>query len=350
MAAVVADGLSIPRISDLIRTPDDLDKLINLKADINRKKADVDARLREGLREHLESTQNGMSTLNEGQKLVGQIKDEMKTIHDLCEQAQAIRKDFPQIDYLARVHRNFEATRAMQTGLDSFERDCNEVLTLLEADEEDEGTQPNLLEAHMKLTKLRDFRDEALDQISRAKDDSLRNTLEDWFSPLDRAIDAFDSHIGVICMAILDLIRSENDGLVVRLAVVLHAEEKNDERVRALLDAQKDHQDLVSKFTSFTIGPKSIRGYKDKFLESIKMVAEQQFEQTREKFLEDPDKLTKQTKWFFNDLQVVKIGMQKLFPKKWKILKTYVDIYHNAMRRFLLSFADSHYFVSTPST
>lgn len=340
--SVSADGgVAVPRIPDLLRTPDDLEKLANLKADVVRKKADVDARLREGLSQHLEATQNGMSTLSEGQKLVGQIKDEMKSIHDLCEQAQAIRKDFPQIDYLARVHRNFEATRAMQAGLDSFERDCNEVLDLLDADERDEQVQANLLEAHMKITRLRDFRDEALDQISKAKDDSLRHTLEDWFAPLDRAIESFDDHVGVICMDILNLVQGGNDGLVVRLAIVLHAEEKNDERVRALLDAQKDHQDLVSKFTSFTIGPKSIRGYKEKFLKAVELVVQEKFKGIQEDFAEDPEKLTKLTKFFFNDLNAVKLGMQKLFPKKWKILKTYVSIYHKTMREFLLAYADS---------
>lgn len=340
--AVAADGgVAIPRIADLLRTPDDLEKLANLKADIIRKKADVDARLREGLGQHLETTQNGMSALSEGQKLVGQIKDEMKSIHDLCEQAQAIRKDFPQIDYLARVHRNFDATRAMQAGLDSFERDCNDVIQLLQADEDDERNQPNLLEAHMKLTKLRDFRDEALDQIAKAKDDSLTHTLEDWFAPLEQAISLFNQHIGAICLSILDLVQSENDGLVVRLAIVLHAEEKNDERVRALLDAQKDHQDLVSKFTSFTIAPKTIREYKETFLKTIEQRVTQQFEAIHEDFIEDPDKLVKLTRWFFTDLLVVKQGMQKLFPKKWKIFKTYVAIYHKAMHSFLLSYMDS---------
>jgi len=69
-----------------------------------------------------------ISTLVEGQKLVGQIKEEMKsTTHDLCEQAQSIRKNFPQIDCLARVHRNFEATSAIQAGLQSFEQDCGQL-------------------------------------------------------------------------------------------------------------------------------------------------------------------------------------------------------------------------------
>ena len=96
-------GVLVPRIADVLRSPEDLEKIPALKADFLRKKGDADARLREGLREHVETTQSGMSTLLEGQKIVGQIKEEMKSIHDLCEQAQAIRKDFPQIDYLRRV-------------------------------------------------------------------------------------------------------------------------------------------------------------------------------------------------------------------------------------------------------
>lgn len=338
--ATANGSVGMPRIQDVLRTPEDLEKIISLKAEINRKKGDVDARLREGLKEHLDSTQNGMSTLSEGQKLVGQIKEEMKSIHDLCEQAQAIRKNFPQLDYLARVHRNFEATRAMQAGLDTFERDCSLVQRLLEDDEADLENQPNLLEAHMRLTRLRDFRDEALDQIRRGKDASLEQTLLDWFQQLDNIIEMFDDHIGQVCMNLIGLVQRDNNGIIVRLAIVIASEEKNDDRVRALQDAQKDHQDLVSKFTSFTIGPKTIRGYKEKFLQAIEAVAQAKFEETRQEFQADPDHLDKHTKWYFNDLFVSKQGMQSLFPKKWKIYNTYVNIYHKLMHDFLISFVD----------
>ena len=336
-----AEGTLVPRIADLLRTPEDLEKIPALKLEFSRKKGDIDARLRDGLREHLESTQSGMSTLAEGQKLVGQIKDEMKSVVDLCEQAQAIREDFPQIDYLARVHRNFEATIAMQSGLASFNDDVAEVERILLADEKDLENQPGLLEAHMKLTKLRDFRDEAMCQIEKAKDTSLQQTLEEWFQSLEPVVDLFDEHVGQTCMNLINLVQADNPGIIVRLAIVIAAEEKNDERVRALKDARKDHQDLVDKFTSFTISPKTERGYKGKFLSCIEAYCTVQFEQARDKFMEEPSSLEKQLKWFFNDLFVCRQGMQNLFPKKWKIYKTYVDIYHRLMHDFLISFVDS---------
>ncbi len=336
-----ADGTLVPQIADMLRTPEDLEKIAALKQEFGRKKGDIDSRLREGLREHLESTQSGMSTLAEGQKLVGQIKDEMKSIADLCEQAQAIRHDFPQIDYLARVHRNFEATKAMQSGLATFNDDVTEVERLLLDDEKDLENQPSLLEAHMKLTRLREFRDEAMYQIDRAKDTSLQQALEEWFQGLEPVVDLFDEHVGQTCMNLIPLVQADNPGIIVRLAIVIAAEEKNDERVRALKDARKDHQDLVDKLTSFTISPKTERGYKGKFLSCVEAYCKAQFELTRGKFMEDPSKLEKQLKWYFNDLFVCRQGMQTLFPKKWKIFKTYVDIYHRLMHDFLVSFVDS---------
>ncbi|OCT45816.1 putative Exocyst complex component Sec6 [Cladophialophora carrionii] len=334
--------VGMPRIQDVLRTPEDLEKIASLKAEINRKKADVDARLREGLQDHLETTHNGMSTLSEGQKLVGQIKEEMKTIYDLCEQAQAIRRNFPQLDYLAKVHRNFEATRAMQAGLQTFADDCYQVQRLLEDDENDLFQQPHLLDAYMRLTRLREFRDEALDQIRRARDTSLEGDLLNLFEQLDSVIDAFDDHLGFICLNLIEIVQHSDDpGIIVRLAIVLASEERNDDRVRALQDAQKDHQDLVSKFTSFNIGPKHIRGYKEKFIKAIENVVEGKIIKTKQEFQEDPSKLKSHTKWLGEDLNAVKRGMQNLFPRKWKIFNTYVDIYHKQMHDFLISFVEA---------
>ena len=59
-------GGSVPHIDEVLRTADDLKKRTGLKARLSRKKGDADSRLREGLKEHLETTQNGISTLAEG--------------------------------------------------------------------------------------------------------------------------------------------------------------------------------------------------------------------------------------------------------------------------------------------
>jgi hypothetical protein len=192
----------------------------------------------------------------------------------------------------------------------------------------------------MQISRLRDFRDEAMDQIQKSRDSSSVETLEEYFQGLDSAIDWFDDHLGTACINLIPLVQEDNRSMVVRLAVVVMNEEKNDDTVKALQEAQKDHKDLARRFKSMNIGPKTVRGYKDKFLQAIEFYAQNQFINTKDEFLADPDLMEKSFRWFFNDLFTVKQGMQPLMPKKWKIYKTYTDIYHRMMHDFLVEFID----------
>ncbi|EEP80299.1 conserved hypothetical protein [Uncinocarpus reesii 1704] len=333
-------GFALPRLEDLLRHPEDLDKIPALKAEYTRKKAAIDAQLRDGLRDQLETVQRSINQLKESQKLVMDTRAELRDIDRLCAESQAAVGDFAQIDKLARMHRNFEATLMMKQGLESFHSDLAEIERLLQEDDEDLENQPNLLNAHMAITRLRDFRDEAMDQISKSPDRSSEATLVEWFQGLDPVIEWFDDHLGTACMNLIQLVQSDNRSMVVRLAVVIHSEEKNDAKVKALQEAQKDHEYLASRFKSMNIGPKTIRGYKENFLKAIEFYAQGQFESTKEIFLDDPDKLEKSFKWFFNDLFTVREGMQSLMPKKWNIYKTYTDIYHRMMHDWLIQFVD----------
>ncbi|PYH73471.1 SNARE-binding exocyst subunit SEC6 [Aspergillus vadensis CBS 113365] len=331
------DGtVAMPRLEDILRHPEDLDKIMGLKAEYSRKKAAVDSQLREGLRDQLETVQRSINALTEGQRQVSKTKDELQGIDKLCAESQTSVEDFSQIDKLAKVQRNFEATLTMKKGLEEFSENLAVVEDLLREDDEDLENQPNLLRAHMQISKLRDFRDEAMDQIRKAQDPSSEETLADYFQGLDGVVDWFDDHLGTACMNLIPLVQSDNPGMVVRLAVVVMNEEKNDQTVRALQEAQKDHQDLADRFKSMNVGPKTVRGYKEKFLQAIEFYAQNQFEATKEDFLAEPDNLDKNFRWFFNDLYTVQQGMQPLMPKKWKIYKTYTEIYHRMMHDFFI--------------
>src|SRR5699024_10415712 len=155
--------------------------------------------------------------------------------------------------------------------------------------------------------QLRNIRDDAMEQIQRADDPSLESTLEDYFARLDDTIDWFDEHVGILAMNLINLVVHDNNGLVVRFAVVMAAEERSAQRVAALQEGLKDHEEMAVRFQSITDGAKKVRGYKDKFMQAIKLSAEQQFDQAREEFLDDATQLEKIMKWYFNDLNAVKI-------------------------------------------
>lgn len=331
---------STVKLAELLRHPDDLDKISALKLEYSRKKAVVDSQLQSGLKEQLEVTQSGMGGITDGQRTVQLIKEEMMKIDKLCAEAQNMIRDFPNINLVSQTHRNFSAVETMRKNLDSFNDRLSQVEVMLRTDDQDPENMPNLLAVHYELTHLRNIRDDAMEQIQRADDSSLQSTLEDYFSRLDESIDWFDEHIGTIALNLINVLISGNNGLVVRFAVVIEAEEKSDKRVKALQEALKDHKEMAARFKSITDGAKEVRGYKEKFLQAIEVHADQQVVETKQAFLEDPSRLEKSLKWFFNDLNAVKQGMVPLMPKKWKILQTYGKIYHKLMHDFLIGMID----------
>lgn len=328
------------RLSDLLRHPDDLDKIPFLKSELIRKKAAVDGQLKVGLKEQLEVTQSGMTAIGDGQRIVNQIKEEMMKIDKLCAEAQNMIRDFPNINLVSQVHRNFSQVESMKSDIESFEGRLNDLEFLLREDDQDMENQPNILKIHYGLTQLRDIRDDALDQIKKASDGSLEITLQNHFTRLDDVVEWFDDHVGTACMNLIPLVQADNKGMVVRLALIIEEEEKSDKKVKAMQDAQRDYKDLASRFKSINSGPKKLRGYKEKFMKSIQLYAEARFESSEQKFLEEPDKLDKIMKWYFNDLFVVKAGMVGLMPKKWKIFRLYSETYHSLMHNWLIKRID----------
>lgn len=333
------DDAPAPKLSELLRQPDDLDKIPALKLEFSRKKGAIDARLRSGVRDKLERTQSGMTGLADGQKTVQAMRDEMANMDRLCSESQAMIKDFASINLVAQAHRNFGAVEAMRRNLESFNERLAVVEGMLRDDDKDKENMANLLPCHYELTQLRNIRDDVMEQIQRAEDPSLESTLEDYFARLDDTIDWFDEHVDILAMNLINLVVSDNNGLVVRFAVVMEAEERSDRRVLALREALKDHEEIAARFQS-TDGARKARGYKDKFLQAIRLSAEQQFEQARDEFLNDASRLDKIMKWFFNDLNAVKMGMTPLMPKRWRIDKMYADIYHQLMHDFLVGMVD----------
>lgn len=327
-------------LKELLKTPEDLDKIPQIRAEITRKKAIVDAELRERLREKLESTQAGMGALADAQKIIQEIKEEMANIDKLSAESAAMMKDFEDINFLARAHRNFEAVETWKRNLETFADRLANVEEMLKEDDRDRENMPNLLKIHYEITQLRNIRDDAMEQSTRASDPSVGPTLEQYFEGLDPAIDFFDELVGLIAVSLIKLVESDNNGLVVRFALIMEAEEKSDQRVLALQEAMKDHKEIATRFQGITDGAKTVRGYKDRFHEAIKSYGSAQFENIRADILADPSQLDKMLKWYFNDLNAVRLGMTPLMPKKWNIFKVYTEIYHNLMHDFLVGLID----------
>ncbi|KAF8420095.1 exocyst complex component Sec6-domain-containing protein [Tirmania nivea] len=329
------------KLSELLRHPEDLDKISSLKAEFSRKKAALDAQLKSGLKQQLQVTEAGLQVISQGERSITAIKEEMMKIEKLCMEAQNMIQEFPLINKISKIHRNFVAVEDMKSGLQGLDEKLSTVDRMLREDygEDIMNPMPRLLPVHHQITQIQDFRVDALHQ-SESLDADLRATLESYFSPLANTVETFDERIGIITMNMIELVRAGNVGLVVRLAKIIDAEERSDEKVLALQAAQSSYQELASRFKSIQTGPKVARGYKEKWLACIKAAAGAKFEGVSERFTEDPDGLFDSLQWYFNDLQTVKDYFPQLMPPKWKIFETYLNIYHTLMHDFLKSLVE----------
>ncbi|KAK3056478.1 SNARE-binding exocyst subunit S6 [Extremus antarcticus] len=341
------------KLSELLKHPDDLDKLLTLRSDFTRKKTVIDSQLKHSLSDQLAITQSGMTSIADGQKLVNAIREEMYKIDRLCAEAQGMIAEFPEINKMSVMQRNFAAVENMRNAVETFAEKLAELEDLLREDDEDLENQPNLLAIHEGLTSLRDVRDQAMDQVTSGTGEGEsglelienlplggQETLREMFGKLDEVVSWFDEHVGQACINIIPHIQAGNNGLVVRLALVIEEEEKKDRQVKALQDAQREFQDVALRFKSINVGQRELRGYKKKFFLAIEASAQAQFETVSQAFAEDPDRLEKSCRWFFNDLNTVKLGLTDLVPKKWKIFTSYTIIYHKLMHDFLIARLD----------
>ncbi|KAK4555630.1 SNARE-binding exocyst subunit S6 [Recurvomyces mirabilis] len=343
-------------LSTLLKSPDDLQNLLSLKTDLLRKKSAVDTHLKTSLSTQLLTTTSGMTLLQTSTKTVQAIKEEMQKIDRLCAEQQAMIRDFPEINRMSVLQRNFGAVEGMRGHVVGFRERLEEVEGGLREDEGDLEVQEHLLVVHEGLSALREVREEAMEQVRGSDgaegesgmelienlvvDPETGATLGEYFRRLEEVVGWFDEHVFSACGNLIALVQAGCNGLVVRLGLVIEEEEGRDRRVKALREAQKEFGGVAKRFASMRAQQREVRGYKDRLLQAVKASAEVQFEGTKAAFDEDPDRLEKSCRWFFNDLNTVKLGLVDLLPRKWKIFRTYTRVYHQLMHDFLLQRLD----------
>ncbi|KAF3133851.1 SNARE-binding exocyst subunit S6 [Orbilia oligospora] len=322
------------KLAETLRHPDDLERISALKAQYTSDKAAIDAQLKAGVQLQLDA---GMKAVEDSQKDLNLIREELVKIDRLCSEAQTMIKDFPLINEVSRVHRNFTQVEEIMTGLANLNKNIEEIEQMLNDDNTEDGLMgqmPNLLPVHYKLGALRDFRDDAIFQATRATDDTS-NTLANYFAVMDDAVTEFESRLDLFFVSILDMVRGRNVSLVVRIAKIIEAEETADSKLKALQDATSQHSDLVSRFKSINVGSKQQKEYKKRYIACIKSSVAEKFREAEELFQQDSSTLLDSFEWYFDDLFVVKDLLTKLVPPKWKIFDTYLNIYHGQMHEFI---------------
>jgi hypothetical protein len=90
-------------IGEYLQSPDDLLKIVAFRKKLEKEKASIDARLKSGVKEQLDTTREGLRKLLNTRNNVQVVKDEMETVDRECSDPQNVVTTFDQISRVSML-------------------------------------------------------------------------------------------------------------------------------------------------------------------------------------------------------------------------------------------------------
>lgn len=84
-------------VGEYLQSPDDLAKVSSFRKKLEKEKASVDARLKNGVKEQLQATREGLRKLLSTRENLQAMRDEMVIIERMCADPQNVVPTFDQI-------------------------------------------------------------------------------------------------------------------------------------------------------------------------------------------------------------------------------------------------------------
>lgn len=222
-------------VAELFKSPDDLNKLSQIRKRLQREQAGIDAKLKQGAKEQLDATREAMSKLRETKNQIEAIKEDMVAIEKACEDPRIRVEGFGKIASVSKIHRNFVATAKMVEQLRDMDFKIDRVEKLLAKDRASPlGDAPNLLAIHYTLSEMESFRNETVLHANREGNSDTIKTLAGYFERLAGTIEAFESHYLHLAANLLDIVRKGHATVAIKIAKIAEVEGQRDERAIAI--------------------------------------------------------------------------------------------------------------------
>jgi exocyst complex component 3 len=101
--SVAAPISAAQAIGEYLQSPDDLLKIGAFRKKLEKEKASIDARLKNGVKEQLDATREGLRNLLSTRNNVQAVKDEMATVDRECIDPQNVVTTFDQISRVSML-------------------------------------------------------------------------------------------------------------------------------------------------------------------------------------------------------------------------------------------------------
>ncbi|KAI0693007.1 exocyst complex component sec6 [Cytidiella melzeri] len=319
-------------VGEFLQSPDDLVKLAAFRKKLEKEKASIDVRLKNGVKEQMDSTRHGLRKLFSTRSNVQAIKDEMEGVDRMCSDEKIIVSTFDQISRVSMVHRNFEQTEEMVNNLIEMSEKLDSLEEMLERDSEDIlGPAPNLLRIHFQINRLEAFRNTTMHQAKKSSKD-VRATLTRYFDRLNKLIQAFDEYVLGLARNILPIVRAGHPDVIVKLMKIVEIEGREDEKAIAMKLVKKAAKmDVASKFRSMQANARVIKYYRSKLQKCIIESIQEKFNNAYLQHEQDPAAFLEDSVWIYQDIIRIEEEVTPCFPPSFEIYSLYVREYHRAL-------------------
>ncbi|KAH7105939.1 exocyst complex component sec6 [Auriculariales sp. MPI-PUGE-AT-0066] len=334
MSVLVASAAQA--VGEHLQSPDDLLKISAFRKKLEKEKASIDVKLRNGVKDQLDATREGLRKLMHTRDNVQVLKDEMQSVDRSCSDPDYRVSTFAAITRVSVVHRHFARTEEMVRNLQEMYQKLDMLEDMLDADRGDIlGPAQNILAIHHMLNQLEAFRNETMHQAKSASADA-RNTLTRYFERLTTLLQAFDEYYWALTKNIVLIARNGNAGVIVKIVKIAELEGKEDEKAIAIRLVKKmAAQDAAAKFKSMQANARQIKHYRSKFVKSTTDSIKDKFAETWEQDKDNAAGFIDGLGWIFDDLMHIETYVVPCFPADWDIHKLFVKQYHKNLDAIL---------------
>ncbi|KNZ72623.1 Exocyst complex component sec6 [Termitomyces sp. J132] len=325
MATTAAPVSAAQAIGEYLQSPDDLVKISAYRKKLEKEKASIHARLKNGVKEQLQATREGLRKLFNTRDNVQAIKDEMAAMERQCMDPDNTVSTFDQISRVSMVHRNFESTEEMVNNLLEMAEKLDVLEKLLTQDSADIlGPAENLLFIHYQLNRLEAFRNHTMHQAKQA-------------SPT-----TFDEYILELARNILPIVRAGYPDVVVRLIKIAEVEGKEDEKAIVIRLVKKAAKwSAASKFKSMQANARVIKHYRSKITKAITDSIRDKFHKAYERDKQNPATFLSNLGWVYQDIIRIEEDVVPCFPTEYEIYSLYIREYHKTLNATIKTLAAS---------
>ncbi|GJJ11432.1 hypothetical protein Clacol_005665 [Clathrus columnatus] len=336
MSVLTSGANAAQAVGEYLQSPDDLMKIVPFRKKLEKEKASIDNKLKNGVKEQLDTTREGLRTLFGTRDNIQTIKDEMSALDKHYRDPQNAVNTFDQISRVSTVHRNFEQVEEMVRNLQEMSLKLDDLADMLHAEQRDIlGPATNLLPIHHQLRQLETFRNETLHQAKSAKSESLK-VLNRRFERLDKVIADFNAYIAALSCNVLPIVRAGHPEVIVKLCKIAELEGLEDQKAIAIKLLKKaGKMDAASKFKSLQANARQLKHYRSNIMKNISESIHKKFEAAYAKDENNPSAFLDGLEWMYQDINDIENDVTPCFPPDYEIYNFFVREYHKTLNTII---------------